>query len=195
MDTYILPLAAYCFVMSSTPGPNNVMLAASGANFGFRDTLPHILGIVVGGAVQTFAACVGLGALLAEWPAWQVLLRWVGAAYLLVLAWRLVGSGIADGGLARPLTLAQGALFQAVNPKSWMKALTLAAVFMPPGWPVLHGSLLVAGVGLAVGLPCVSVWALFGAAIRRWLQQEGHRRAFNAIMAGLLAVLAFAFLQ
>lgn len=195
MPADLLPLATYCFLMSSTPGPNNVMLAASGANFGFRGTLPHILGITLGGAVQAFVTCLGLGALFAAWPVLHDVLRIAGAAYLLYLAWQLTGAGVREGQAARPLSLVEGALFQCVNPKSWMKAVTLASVFMPSGLSVVQGALLVSVVGLAVGLPCVSAWAMFGVAIRGWLQSPARRRAFNAIMAAALAVLALSFLR
>lgn len=190
----LLPLATYCFLMSGTPGPNNVMLTASGANHGYRGTLPHILGIVVGGAVQTFATCLGLGALFVAWPQLHSVLRVVGALYLLYLAWRLTGSMFGEAQAARPLTLREGALFQAVNPKSWMKAVTIASVFMPTGWPPVQAALLVSVIGFIIGFPCVSAWALFGAAIRRQLEQPRRRRAFNAIMAGMLAILALKFL-
>ncbi|HZY18813.1 MAG TPA: LysE family translocator [Ramlibacter sp.] len=190
----LLPLATYCFLMSSTPGPNNVMLTASGANFGYRGTLPHILGINAGGAVQTFATCLGLGMLFSAYPVLHAVLKVTGAAYLLYLAWRLAGAAPGEQGSARPLTWREGALFQAVNPKSWMKAATLASLFMPAGLPALQGALLVSMVGFAIGFPCVSMWALFGVAIRRALQDPRRRRAFNAIMAAMLALLALSLL-
>lgn len=194
MITDLLPLATYCFLMSSTPGPNNVMLTASGANFGYRGTLPHILGINVGGAVQTFATCLGLGALFLAWPVLHSVLRVAGAAYLLYLAWKLTGGVMGEARAARPLTLREGALFQAINPKSWMKAVTLASVFMPAGFSPVEGALLVSLVGFAIGFPCVSAWALFGAAIRRVLEDDRRRRLFNVIMAAALTVLALKFL-
>ena len=194
MYTDLLPLATYCFLMSSTPGPNNVMLTASGANFGYRGTLPHILGINLGGAVQTFTTCLGLGALFMAWPVLHSVLRVAGALYLLYLAWRLTGGVMGDAQAGRPLTLREGALFQAINPKSWMKAVTLASVFMPAALSPVEGALLVTAVGLAIGFPCVSAWALFGVAIRRVLQDPKRRRVFNAIMAAALAGLALKFL-
>jgi threonine/homoserine/homoserine lactone efflux protein len=194
MLTDLLPLATYCFLMSSTPGPNNVMLTASGANFGYRGTLPHILGINVGGAVQTFATCLGLGALFMAWPVLHSVLRVAGALYLLFLAWKLTGGVLGEAQAARPLTLREGALFQAINPKSWMKAVTLASVFMPAGLSPVQGALLVTGVGFVIGFPCVSAWALFGAAIRRVLEDPRRRRVFNVIMAAALALLALKFL-
>lgn len=190
----LMPLATYCFLMSSTPGPNNVMLTASGANFGYRGSLPHILGINAGGAVQTFVTCLGLGAMFEAFPALQGVLRIGGALYLLWLAWKLTGGVMGNAAMPRPLSFTQGALFQAVNPKSWMKAVTLAAVFMPAGWPPLQGALVVTLIGLVVGFPCISAWALFGVAIRRFLTDARRRRMFNAIMAASLAALALKFL-
>jgi threonine/homoserine/homoserine lactone efflux protein len=193
--TELLPLATYCFVMSSTPGPNNMMLTASGANFGYRGSLPQILGINAGGFVQTLLTCLGLGALFTAYPMLQTVLRFGGALYLLVLAWQLTRSAAGDARLARPVSFWQGALFQAVNPKSWLKAVTLASVFMPPALPPLAGALLVATIGLVIGFPCISMWALFGVAIRRLLARPGWQRVFNAIMGATLAVLALLFLR
>ncbi|WP_437320767.1 LysE family translocator [Sorangium sp. So ce385] len=194
--TELVPLATYCFVMSSTPGPNNMMLTASGANFGYRGTLPHMLGISVGGAVQTFVVCLGLGALFTAYPALHGVLRVTGALYLLVLAWRLTGGAALKGAeVPRPLSFAQGAMFQAVNPKSWVKAITVASVFMPAGMGAASGALLVSAVGLVVIFPCISAWALFGVALRRFLTDPRRQRVFNGIMAGALAVLALLFLR
>ncbi len=196
MTNELLPLATYCFLMSSTPGPNNLLLTASGANFGYRGSLPHILGIMAGGALQTLVTCLGLGTVFTVWPALQGVLRVAGALYLLVMAWWLATSGEASSrGLARPMSFWQGASFQAVNPKSWIKAVTLASVFMPPGMDVFAGALLVSAIGFVVGFPCISAWALFGVAIRRFLTDPLHRKAFNVIIAGTLAVLALMFLR
>ncbi|MGM9488737.1 LysE family translocator [Ideonella sp. YS5] len=193
--TELLPLMTYCLVMSSTPGPNNMMLTASGANFGYRGSLPQILGINAGGFVQTALTCLGLGALFTAYPVLQTALRIGGALYLLVLAWQLTGGAAGEARLARPVSFWQGALFQAVNPKSWLKAITLASVFMPADLPAPLAALLVATIGLVIGFPCISMWALFGVAIRRLLARPGWQRAFNAIMGATLAVLAILFLR
>ena len=193
--TELLPLMTYCLVMSSTPGPNNVMLTASGANFGYRGTLPQILGINVGGFVQTYVTCLGLGALFVALPMVQTTLRVAGALYLLFLAWKLTGASVGDAQMPRPVSFTQGAIFQAVNPKSWVKAITLASVFMPAGMGAPLGALLVSAVGLVIGFPCISLWALFGIAIRRYLTDPRKQRAFNLLMAGTLLVLAVKFLR
>src|SRR5690606_29051605 len=92
----LLPIATYSFVMSITPGPNNVMLTASGATYGFRRTLPHLLGIAAGMAIQLVSVCAGLGALFGRWPHLQTILKWAGAAYLVYLGWRVLGAGPAQ---------------------------------------------------------------------------------------------------
>src|SRR5439155_26809055 len=122
-----LPFVTYTFVMSITPGPNNVMLTASGANFGFRRTLPHIVGVGVGFVVQLLAVCAGLSALFARWPALQGALGWVGAAYLLYLGWRLLGQSDTEARAGRrPVTFLEAAMFQFLNPKAWVMTLTAA---------------------------------------------------------------------
>jgi len=192
--TELLPLLTYSLVMSSTPGPNNLMLTASGANFGFRRTLPHIAGISAGMLVQTALTCAGLGALFDAYPLLHGVLRIVGALYLVVLAFKLTRGAAAEVSLARPLSFMQAAAFQAVNPKSWVKSVTLASVFMPPALDVASGTLLVTFVTVAIGVPCIAVWALFGVAIRRLLTDARRRRMFNVIMAATLIALAVSFL-
>jgi threonine/homoserine/homoserine lactone efflux protein len=195
MWTDLLPLMTYCFVMSSTPGPNNVMLATSGAKFGYRGALPQILGQTCGVAVQTFVTCLGLGSLFVAFPVLHQLLRVSGAAYLVYLAWKLSGSALGDAHESKPLTYGQAALFQAVNPKSWVKAITLASVFMPVGLSAPMGALLVSVLGLLIGLPSASMWALLGVAIRRLLTDPRKQRIFNLTMGALLVLLALSFLR
>lgn len=191
----LLPLLTYCALMSGTPGPNNMMLVASGAHHGYRRTLPAILGINAGGAVQTFVTCLGLGVLFTRWPLLHAALKLAGTLYMLVLAWKLAGAGAAQDRPPQRLRFAEAALFQAVNPKSWLKAVTLASVFMPPQLGIVQGALVVSGVGALIGFPCVSMWALFGSWIGRFLKSPARRRVFNAIMAASLAVLALMLLR
>jgi threonine/homoserine/homoserine lactone efflux protein len=193
----LLPLFSYCFVMSSTPGPNNVMLASSGANFGYRRALPQILGINGGVAVQTFFTCLGLGQVFTAFPVLHQVLRIVGALYLLWLAWQISGAAATshDAHAAKPLSAWQAALFQAVNPKTWVKAITLATVFMPAGLSTPVAALVVSLVGMVVGFPSSSMWALFGVAIRHVLTDPAKRRIFNLCMGAMLVVLAIGLLR
>jgi len=186
-----LPFVTYTFVMSITPGPNNVMLTASGANFGFRRTVPHILGIGVGFVVQLLAVCAGLSALFARWPAAQSALGWVGAAYLLYLGWRMLGRSDAearDG--RRPVTFLGAALFQFLNPKAWVMTVTAATLFLPQDLGLLLRGGYMAGIMEGIGLPCMMVWALFGSSLRGFLAAPRGRLAFNVAMALALATTA-----
>jgi threonine/homoserine/homoserine lactone efflux protein len=179
-----LPFATYSFVMSITPGPNNVMLTASGANFGFRRTLPHMLGISAGCAVQLVAVCAGLGALFTKWPVLQTVLQWAGAAYLLWLGWKLIRSGeVAAGKAAEPITFMQAAAFQFVNPKAWVMSLSAVALFLPAGLGVVAAASYLISMMVTINLPCIAVWALFGSSLRSVLTRKAARLAFNISMA------------
>ncbi|MED5595577.1 LysE family translocator [Janthinobacterium sp. P210006] len=193
--TELLPLMSYCFVMSATPGPNNVMLATTGANFGYRGALPVILGIQAGIFVQTVLMCVGLGSVFVAYPMAQQLLRIAGALYLMFLAWKLAGASVAGASAPKAVSFAQAALFQALNPKSWLKAVTMASVFMPSQGNMLASALLVSVIGTVVGTPCNAMWALFGVSIRSVLKAPRNQRIFNLAMGAILLVLAVMFLR
>ena len=188
--TQLTPMMMYCFVMSITPGPNNLMLTASGANFGYRLTLPQVLGCVVGNIALTLVACNGLGQLFVALPAAHAALRTGGALYLVWLAWKLAQSRLGEADALRPLTFAEGVMFQAFNPKSWIRAITLASVFMPSGANPLTAGLQISLIGAAIAIPCLSMWALFGVAMRSVLGDPRRQRVFNLAMAGALLVLA-----
>lgn len=193
--TELLPLMTYCLVMSGTPGPNNVMLATSGANFGYRGALPAILGIQSGVFVQTIVMCLGLGSVFIAYPMAQQVLRIAGSLYLVFLAWKLSGASVGEAHTPKPVSFAQAAVFQALNPKSWVKAVTLASVFMPTGLSTMNSALLVAVIGTMIGTPCSIMWALFGVSIRRLLKDPRKQRVFNLTMGVILLVLAIMFLR
>ncbi|MES3023262.1 MAG: LysE family translocator [Pseudomonadota bacterium] len=193
--TEFLPLMSYCLVMSATPGPNNVMLATTGANFGGRGALPAIVGIQAGVFVQTILMCVGLGSVFLAYPLGQQVLRIAGSLYLVFLAWKLSGASVGGAQAPKAVTFSQAAIFQALNPKSWVKAVTVASVFMPAGHNTIVSALLVAVIGTLVGAPCNLMWALFGVSIRRLLKDPRKQRVFNLIMGAILLVLAVMFLR
>lgn len=193
--TQLLPMMMYCFVMSITPGPNNLMLTASGANFGYRLTLPQVLGCVIGNVALTLIACNGLGQLFVAFPLAQAVLRTGGALYLVWLAWKLAQSRIGDAQALRPLSFMEGVMFQAFNPKSWIRAITLASVFMPAGANPLVAGLAISGIGAVIGFPCISLWALFGVMMRGVLADARKQRVFNLVMAAALLVLAVDILR
>jgi threonine/homoserine/homoserine lactone efflux protein len=184
-----LPFATYSFVMSITPGPNNVMLTASGATFGFRRTIPPILGISFGFGIELLLVCAGLGAIFTRWPEIQTVLRWVGALYLLYLGVRMLGSGPANANAsARPVTFLQAAVFQFLNPKAWVMTITAATLFLPHELGVLAAGAYMLAIMVVMNMPCIAVWALFGSSLRRFLERPAGRMAFNATMAVALAV-------
>ncbi len=183
-----LPCATYAFVMSITPGPNNVMLTAAGANFGLRRTVPHILGISCGFGAEVAAVCAGLGIVFTRWPQLHLALKWVGAGYLLYLGWQMLRTRSAQAGSAgKPLTFVEAAAFQFLNPKAWVISLTAATLFLPPQLGQVLGSGYVATIVTAVNLPCISAWALFGSSLGLVLARPAPRRIFNWVMAAALA--------
>jgi threonine/homoserine/homoserine lactone efflux protein len=186
-----LPFATYSYVMWITPGPNNVMLTASGANFGLRRTLPHMLGICSGFALQMLAVCAGLGAIFSRWPHLQDGLRWLGAAYLVYLGWRLLRpAGTAAGEVPRPVTFLEAAAFQFLNPKAWVMTLTAATLFLPRELAPAAAAAYMLLWGVLIPAPCVLVWALFGTSLRAVLARPRGRLAFNSAMALALGVTA-----
>lgn len=191
----LLPLATYCLVMSATPGPNNLMLAITGANFGGRGALPVILGIQTGTFLQTMLLCLGLGNVFIAYPLAQQVLRIAGALYLVHLAWKLSGASVDGTQAPKAMSFIQAATFQALNPKSWLKAVTVAAAFMPAGPDTLANALQASLIGTLVGAPCNAMWALFGISIRHLLKEPRMRRAFNLAMGATLLVLALSFLR
>ena len=185
-----LPLLTYVAPMSVTPGPNNLMLAASGVNFGFRRTVPHMLGISIGHGIQV-AIVAGLLAWVMAWlNDMRLGLVLAGCAYLLWLAWRQAQAGQPGGGKsAQPLGFIGAALFQWVNPKAWMMVLNAAILFLPRGggW---GAALSLALVCTLVNFPCIALWAVVGDRLRFRLRDPRALRVFNYAMALLLAATA-----
>lgn len=181
-------LAAFAVASSITPGPNNIMLMTSGTNFGFRRTVPHMLGVSLGFAVMIILVGLGLAQLFARYPVAHEVLKWVSVAYLLYLAWKIATArppGEGSAGKGTPMTFVQAALFQWVNPKAWTMALTGVTVYLPPVDPWI-GLLLVAALFGAINLPCVGLWAAMGVKLRRWLGDARRLRQFNVAAAMLL---------
>jgi threonine/homoserine/homoserine lactone efflux protein len=191
-----LPFATYSFVMSITPGPNNVMLTASGATFGFRRTVPHMLGVCIGFSVQLLAVCAGLGVIFTRWPELQTVLRWAGAAYLVYLGWRMLRAAEASARQnQRPLTFFEAAIFQFLNPKAWVMTLTAATLFLPRQLGLLTACLYMVAVMAIINLPCIAIWALFGSSLRGFLAKPANRGVFNVVMAVALAITGVAMVM
>ncbi|MFH1793613.1 MAG: LysE family translocator [Pseudomonadota bacterium] len=184
-----LALVVFAFVTSITPGPNNLMLLASGVNFGFARTIPHMLGIGTGFFSLLIGVGLGLGAVLTAYPQLHLALKIAGGAYLLYLAWKIAMSRTMGEGKAgtRPMTFLEAAAFQWVNPKAWVMAVTAMAVYTNPQRPFLT-MLLVAAAFAVVNVPSVSCWAGFGVALRGFLADPVRLKWFNVAMGVLLAV-------
>ena len=192
----LLGLVGFSFVSAVTPGPNNILLWASGATFGLRRTVPHVLGTAVGLGAMALAAAAGIAALLAALPVLGVAMRVAGSAYLLFLAWQIARSGtLAAGEASRPLSIPEAAAFQVVNPKAWIFALGAVTTFRPPELSEVVGSLAIAAVMMAVILPAAGLWAAFGDALGSLLHRERTRRVVNLVLAALVvATIALVWL-
>lgn len=183
-------VALFALATVGTPGPNNVMLTASGARYGYCRTLWHIAGILSGSVVLYLAVALGLGTVFKQYAILQNILRLVGAAYLLYLAWRIAKApppklDIEDD--ARPLSFWEAAAFQFANPKVWVMGLTLSASFLPAHGPLLLNATVLVAIMIVVGFPCLSFWAAFGAMIGQLLISDRAWRIFNIVMGGLTA--------
>lgn len=182
--------ALFAFVSSITPGPNNLMLLASGANFGLRASVPHVLGITSGFTMLVASVGLGLAEMFSRLPWAGAGMRWVGAAYLVYLAWRIARAAPPDtsrgaGGRARPMGFWGAVAFQWVNPKAWLMALGAFSTYVP----VAHGAPTVLGAAVlfgAINLPSITAWAWGGSHLQRFVQARRHAVVFNLLMAGLL---------
>ncbi|MBR8342349.1 LysE family translocator [Burkholderia ambifaria] len=177
----------FALVTSITPGPNNTMLLASGVNFGFRRTMPHLFGISIGVAILMLCVGFGLGEAFRRMPVLYTILEIASVAYLLYLAWRIGTSGEvkAQGAKPRPMTLLEAAAFQWVNPKAWMMVLTAATTVRLSADYGMNAAWM-AVVFILIGFPCICLWAAFGLGLRRFLSNRRALRIFNVTMAVLL---------
>ncbi len=179
-------LSLFAFVSSITPGPNNLMVLASGANFGLRRTLPHMLGIAGGFIAMILLVGAGLAQVFVEVPGANIVLRIAATAYMLYLAWRIATAGPVGSQetASRPLTFLQAAGFQWVNPKAWAMALTATTIYLPENSAT--GLLLVAAVFAAINIPSVGTWTILGQQMARVLTNPRRLTLFNYTMAFLL---------
>jgi threonine/homoserine/homoserine lactone efflux protein len=189
MNELLGPLVLFAAAVTLTPGPNVVLVTASAANFGFRRTIPQMLGITFGFGTMVLATGLGLAGVVHAEPRLHAVLKYAGAAYLLYLAWRVARADAASASArARPISFIEATLFTWMNPKAWVSALGAAATFTTVGGNLLLESALIAGVLAAFCLLSAAVWAGFGTLIGRYLATPRVRRIFNWSMAGLLAL-------
>lgn len=195
----LLALSTFAFISTVTPGPNNIMLLASGAQYGYAKTLPHIIGIVVGVAGLMISTLLGIGALFALFPLLYDVMKVLGIAYLLWLAFKIATAPTAEIELnqtnrSSPLKWWEGALFQLVNPKVWMMALASVGSFSQPGEYYVQSGVAIVLVFALIGFPCISIWAAAGARMRNWLNSPSRRKRFNLTMGAATAATLFLIL-
>lgn len=189
----LLALAAYCIATSVTPGPNNMILAASGATFGLRRTIPNLVGIIVGFGTLLLLAGIGGEALLGALPWLETALKYAGVTYMLYLAWKIGTAGRAEAGSrSSPLTFWQATAFQFINPKGLAMAVSVHATFRMPVLGDWGSILTLTGMYLVVGMPFTLIWVLFGQAMGQWLRDDRRLRLFNGALG--LATAASALL-
>ncbi|HWW73612.1 MAG TPA: LysE family translocator [Duganella sp.] len=192
----LLPLFTFAAVTFITPGPNNAMIMASGLNYGFKRSLPHLFGITFGFAFMIFATGLGLHAVFVRFPLLQLIWKYVGAIYLLWLAWKLARAAPMNAEQAarsKPMGFFGAAAFQWINPKAWVMAISAITTYLPQGFGVGEVAQL-ALVFNVVGTFGVGAWAVFGVAMRRLLQDPRSVRIFNVAMALLLVATLYPIL-
>lgn len=180
-------LAALAIATLFTPGPNNAMLASSGANFGFGRTVPHLLGVALGFPLMLLIVGLALGGLFQTSAVLRETLRWGGAVLLLWIAWKIAVSG-GIGSVSResrPMRFLHAVAFQWINPKAWSMAVAATSQFIKPESAGLTATL-VATTFMSLGLLSATTWTYAGQAIARWLTSDRHLKVFNIVMAGLI---------
>ena len=185
----IAAISIYYFVMYATPGPNNSILTASGIKFGFIRSIPNIIGISSGHGLQLALVCFGLGSLFTQFPILLEVLKYIGACYLLYLAWKMFGSlNISrTEEKSSPLKYYEAILFQFVNPKAWVICITAVSLFYPENVNLIIGTLFLVIMSTIINLPSISMWAFGGSIIRRYLSNK----KLKTIIEWILAILLF----
>jgi threonine/homoserine/homoserine lactone efflux protein len=187
----ILTSIPFLASMGFTPGPNNILVASSGVNFGFRATIPHILGITLGYPAMLLLVGLGLVKIFVTVPEVHVILKYLCIAYLLYLAWKIATAATISSEVrkaAKPVSFWQAVAFQWVNGKGWVVALSAVTTYTVVESSLLIQVLALAGIALVVTIASVTSWTLFGAMLRRYLHTDSRRRWFNYSMAALLVV-------
>ena len=184
----IVTISVYYFVMYGTPGPNNSILTASGIKFGFIKSIPNIIGISSGHGIQLALVCFGLGSLFMQFPILLEILKYIGACYLLYLAWKMFGSlniSTTDE-KSSPLKYYEAILFQFVNPKAWVICITAVSLFYPEKENLIIGTLFLVIMSTIINLPSISMWAFGGSVIRHYLSNEKLKKIIEYLLAILL---------
>jgi len=187
MIEFLMPVFLFAFTSSVTPGPNNMMLTSSGATFGFRRTLPHMVGIAFGFPAMVFIIGLGLAQIFIASPLLQQVLKFISILYFLYLAWRIALSGRSTSrSVSKPLNFFQATAFQWVNPKAWIMAIGAIGAYTHDGENRLGEIILIVACFFISGLFSNTLWAGFGTVIGKWLSSHLRLRVFNVTIAILL---------
>lgn len=186
----LIALALFALASLYTPGPNNLMLASSGARFGVRRSLPHMFGVALGFPIMLFPIAFGLGAIFEEYALFRDALRIVGSLVMLWIGWKIGTADRAEAnGAMKPFTFTMAAGFQWVNPKAWAMAIAVAGGYMLGVNPLLEAALC-AGTFMVLGLGSSCLWTIAGASISQFLSTDLRLRLFNGTMGLLVAACA-----
>ena len=189
-------ISIYYVIMYATPGPNNSILTASGIKFGFIRTIPNIFGIPTGHGIQLALVCFGLGALFTQFPILLNILKYVGACYLLYLAWKMFGSLSVSSteDKSTPLKFYEAILFQFVNPKAWVICITAVSLFYPRDENLIIGTVFMVVMSTVINIPSISMWAFGGSVIRNYLTKEKLKKIIECLLAILLVGTAISII-
>jgi len=184
--------AIWLFALSTTitPGPNNIMIMASGVNFGVKQSIPHLLGVCFGFPPMIIVLGLGFNTILSTYPIIHEAVKMIGVLYLFYLAWLIAKSSPSslDKTIAKPITFIKAALFQWLNPKAWVMAIGAISVYTSASSNFLMQILYIALVFLIAAFPCQCIWLLFGTKLKKYLKSDKHQQIFNKSMAALLVV-------
>lgn len=188
----LVAISIYYVLMYATPGPNNSILTASGIKFGFIKTIPNIFGIPTGHGIQLALVCFGLGNLFIQFPMLLVFLKYIGAVYLLYLAWKMFGSlnVISLNKKPSPLKFYEAILFQFVNPKAWIICITAVSLFFPKDENIILGTIFMIVISTVINIPSISIWAFGGSVIRKYLRNIQLKKFIELLLAILLIITA-----
>ena len=186
----ILPILLFAISATITPGPNNIMLMASGLNFGIQKSIPHLLGVTIGFPFMVILIGLGFQIVFEKYPLLHEIIKIAGIIYLVYLAWRIATSArqSLEGPKPVPFRFWQAALFQWVNPKAWVMATGAIAAYTSISADFFNQVLIIALTFMLVGFPCSGSWLVFGSSLKRFLQKPAYQQAFNVTMALLLII-------
>lgn len=191
MKEIVFPVLLFVFTMTATPGPNNMLLTASGARFGFRRTLPFIAGIVLGIFTQLILSALGLGYLFHYFPIARIILKITGSVYILYLAIKIARpsqKGMKENSVDKPVPMLQGALFQYLNPKAYLMTITAMSVYPLQGDLYIPSALFILVSFLVICPLSISAWAGFGAFLKKIMKDGKHAARINLCLGGITAL-------